>query len=142
MPAPEAPKAEPYVLPEDAIEERFLASTGPGGQNVNKVATAVQLRVDVTALRLAPAVYQRLKVLAGSRWVEGGAILVTAREHRTREANREAARARVAALVGRALVRPERRIKTKPTKASKERRLTGKATRSGVKAGRGKVQLD
>jgi ribosome-associated protein len=133
---------EPYTLPEDALEERFLASTGPGGQNVNKVATAVQLRVDVYALRLAPSVFQRLKALAGSRWVEGGAILVTAREHRTREANREAARARVAALVEQALVKPERRIKTKPTKASKERRLTGKATRAGVKAGRGKVRID
>jgi ribosome-associated protein len=136
------PAAEPYVLPEEALEERFLASTGPGGQNVNKVATAVQLRVDVYALRLAPSVFQRLKALAGSRWVEGGAILVTAREHRTREANREAARARVAALVEQALVKPERRIKTKPTKASKERRLTGKATRAGVKAGRGKVRID
>ena len=137
MPAP-----EPFVLPEDAIEERFLAATGPGGQNVNKVATSVQLRVDVTALRLSPPVFQRLKALAGSRWVEGGAILVTARAHRTREANREAARARVTALIEQALVRPERRIKTRPTKAAKERRLIAKATRSGVKAGRGKVRLD
>ena len=133
---------EPDHLPEDAIEERFLAATGPGGQNVNKVATAVQLRVDVYALGLPPAVFQRLKALAGSRWVEGGAILVTARQHRTREANREEARARVAALIEQAFVKPERRIKTKPTKASRERRLTAKATRSGVKAGRGKVRLD
>jgi len=133
---------EPYVLPEEALEERFLASTGPGGQNVNKVATAVQLRVDVYALRLPPSVFQRLKALAGSRWVEGGAILVTAREYRTREANREAARARIVAMIEQALVKPERRIKTKPTKASKERRLTAKSTRSGVKAGRGKVRID
>src|SRR6201994_4194441 len=117
------------AVPEDAIEERFFAATGPGGQNVNKVATAVQLRVDVYTLRLPPSAFPRLKALSGSAWVEGGAILVTAREHRTREANREAARARVAALVDQALVKPERRIKTKPTKASKERRLTGKATR-------------
>ena len=133
---------EPYVLPEDALEERFLASTGPGGQNVNKVATAVQLRVDVYALRLPPAVFQRLKALAGSRWVEGGAILVTAREHRTREANRDAARARITALIEQALIKPERRIRTKPTKASRERRLASKATHSGVKAGRGKVPVD
>jgi ribosome-associated protein len=134
--------SESYTIPEEAIEERFLAATGPGGQNVNKVATAVQLRVDVYALGLPPAVFQRLKVLAGSRWIEGGAILVTARRHRTRETNREEARSRVAALIEQAFVRPERRIKTKPTKASKERRLTAKATRSGVKAGRGKVPLD
>ncbi len=133
---------EPYALPEEALEERFLASTGPGGQNVNKVATAVQLRVDVYALRLPPSAFQRLKTLAGSRWVEGGAILVTAREYRTREANREAARARIVAMIEQAMVKPERRIKTKPTKASKERRLTAKSTRSGVKAGRGKVRID
>ena len=136
------PPPEPPPLPEEAIEERFLAATGPGGQNVNKVATAVQLRLDVYALGLAPAAFQRLKVLAGSRWNLDGSILVTARGHRTREANRAEARARVAALVAKALIRPERRIKTKPTKASKERRLGAKATRSSVKEGRGRPKLD
>ncbi len=136
------PPPDSYTLPEDAIEERFLPATGPGGQNVNKVATAVQLRLDVYALGLPPAVFQRLKVLAGSRWTSDGGILVTARSHRTREANREDARARVAALIVKAFVRPERRIKTKPTKASKERRLTAKSTRSGVKAGRGRPNLE
>jgi ribosome-associated protein len=131
---------EPFALPEDALEERFLAATGPGGQNVNKVATAVQLRVDVYALGLSPSVFQRLKTLAGSRWNLDGSILVTARAHRTREANREEARERVASLIRKALVRPERRVKTKPTKASKERRLTAKSTRSDVKAGRGRVR--
>jgi ribosome-associated protein len=134
--------SEPPPLPEHAIEERFLAATGPGGQNVNKLATAVQLRLDVYALGLAPSVYQRLKILAGSRWNLDGSILVTARSHRTREANRAEARERVADLVAKAMIRPERRIKTKPTKASRERRLGAKATRSSVKEGRGRPRLD
>ncbi len=137
MPPPEAPP-----LPEEALEERFLAGTGPGGQNVNKVATAVQMRLDVFALRLHPDVYARLRALAGSRWTQDGEIVITAREHRSREANREEARARLAALVARAHVRPVRRVKTKPSKSAKEKRLTGKAVRSDVKRGRGKVSFD
>ena len=129
-------------LPEAAIEERFLASTGPGGQNVNKVATAVQLRLDVYALRLAPDVYARLKILAGSRWTNDGEIIVTARTHRTQETNRAEARERLAALVGKAHERPVRRVKTKPSKAAKARRLDGKAIRGTVKKGRGKVDFD
>ena len=84
---------EPYILPEDALEERFLAATGPGGQNVNKVATAVQIRVDVFALRLVASVYARLKVIAGSKWTNDGEIVLTARSFRTQEANRADARA-------------------------------------------------
>ncbi|NIJ09608.1 ribosome-associated protein [Sphingomonas vulcanisoli] len=136
------PPIELQPLPEDALEERYLAATGPGGQNVNKVATAVQLRVDVYALRLPPDAFARLKVLAGSRWVEGGAILVTARRFRTREANRKDARDRIAALVAEALVRPERRIKTKPSKSAKAKRVEGKTIRGEIKRGRGKVSLD
>ncbi len=136
------PSAEWPPLPEDALEERFLAGTGPGGQNVNKVATAVQMRLDVYALGLAPAVYLRLKDLAGSRWTNDGEIVITAREYRSREANREEARARLAELVGKAHVVPARRVKTRPSKSAREKRMVGKAVRSDVKRGRGKVSLD
>lgn len=129
-------------LPEDAIEEKFLAATGPGGQNVNKVATAVQLRLDVFALRLHPDVYARLKQLAGSRWTQDGEIIITARRFRTQEANRLDARDRLAELISRAHQRPTRRVKTKPTRAAKEHRLTGKSLRSDVKKGRGKIRID
>jgi ribosome-associated protein len=129
-------------LPEDALEERFLAATGPGGQNVNKVATAVQLRLDVYALRLAPDIFARLKTLAGSRWTLDGGIVVTARRFRTREANREDARARLAELVAEAHVRPERRIKTKPSKAAKAKRVDAKARTGAIKKGRARPNLD
>ena len=129
-------------LPEEALEEVFLAGTGPGGQNVNKVATAVQMRLDVYALRLLPAVYVRLKTLAGSRWTNDGEIVIMARSHRTREANRADARERLAALVAKAHRLPQRRIKTKPSKSAKEKRMVGKAVRGEVKRGRGKVDLD
>jgi ribosome-associated protein len=136
------PSPEPPALPEEALSERFLAATGPGGQNVNKVATAVQLRLDVYALRLAPDVFARLKASAGSRWVEGGAILVTARRFRTREANREDARARLAELVAAAHIRPERRVKTKPSRAAKAERRDGKAQRGAVKRARARPQVE
>lgn len=134
--------SEPFPLPEDALEERFLAATGPGGQNVNKVATAVQIRLDVFALRLLPAVYARLKTLAGSKWTNDGEIVLTARSFRTQEANRADARARLADMVAKAHVAPVRRIKTKPSKSAKEKRLTGKSIRGDVKKGRGKVSFD
>ncbi len=137
MPSPEA-----TLLPEDALEERFLAGTGPGGQNVNKVATAVQMRLDVFALRLHPDVYARLRTLAGSRWTNDGEIVITAREHRSREANREEARARLAEMVARAHIRPVRRVKTKPSRSAKEKRMVGKAVRADVKRGRGKVSME
>lgn len=135
-------RSETYVLPEEAISESFIASSGPGGQNVNKVATAVQLRVDVFKLGLSPPVYARLKELAGSRMTSGGELVVTARSYRTQEANREDARGRVAELIAKAHVRQPKRIKTKASRAAKAKRMEAKAQRSSVKAARGKVRLD
>ena len=136
------PRAEPPPLPESALEERFLAATGPGGQNVNKVATAVQLRLDVFALGLAPDVYRRLKLLAGSRWAGEGEIIVTARSHRMREANRAEARDRLATLVAAARLRPVRRVATKPTRAAKAKRVEAKTARGAIKRGRGRIAED
>ena len=127
------------IVPEDAIEEKFLAATGPGGQNVNKVATACQLRVDGFKLGLDPVSWARLKELAGSRMTSGGTIVITARRFRTQEANREDARKRLAEMLVAARHRDPRRVKTKPSKAAKARRVDTKKARSGVKAGRGRV---
>ena len=129
-------------LPEEALSESFIAASGPGGQNVNKVATAVQLRCDVFRLRLAPAVFQRLKTLAGSRMTAGGEIVITARRFRTQEANRHDARARLADLLARAHERQEKRVRTKPTRAAKARRVDEKKGRGAIKAGRARVNLD
>ena len=131
-----------YDLPEDLLEETFLASTGPGGQNVNKVATACQLRVDVFALGLQPYAFRQLKVLAGSKMTMNGELIVTARSHRTREANRADARARVIELIDRAHIRQARRVATKPSKAAKARRVDAKKGRSTVKKNRGNVSFD
>ena len=132
----------PFELPEEALSETFLAASGPGGQNVNKVATACQLRCDVFKLGLAPYAYQRLKELAGSRMTESGEIIITARSYRTQEANREDARARLAELIEKAHIRHAKRIKTKPSRAAKAKRVDTKKARSAVKEGRGKVRLD
>ncbi len=133
---------EPPPLPEAAISEKFLAASGPGGQNVNKVATACQLRVDIAALGLHPDAYRRLRTLAGSRLTAGGELVITAQRFRTQEANRADARARAAALVAKALVRPQRRVATKPGKAAKARRIDEKKARGGIKAARGRVSID
>ena len=134
--------SEPYVVPEDALAETFIASSGPGGQNVNKVATAVQLRCDVFKLHLRPDVYRRLKELAGSKMTGGGEIVITARTHRSQDANREEARARLAELIVKAHIRPARRIKTKVSRAAKAKRVEGKKQRGAVKQGRGRISLD
>ncbi len=131
-----------FDLPEEALEEKFLAGTGPGGQNVNKVATVCQLRVDVYALGLAPDVYRRLKDLAGSKMTSKGELILVARSHRTQDGNRQAARERLLHLLQKAHVRPEKRIKTKPGKAAKEKRLQSKSVRSTVKKNRGKVGME
>lgn len=134
--------SEPFILPEDALEEKFLASTGPGGQNVNKVATAVQLRCDVFKLGLSPPVYARLKQLAGSRMTGEGEILITARKYRTQDANRTEARQRLEDLIAKAHVAKPKRIRTKVSRAAKARRVEGKKQRSAVKQGRSKPSLD
>ena len=131
-----------FDLPEELLEETFLASTGPGGQNVNKVATACPLRVDVYALGLQPYAFRQLKILAGSKMTLAGELIVTARSHRTREANRQDARARVIELIDRAHIRQPRRVATKPSKAAKAKRVDAKKGRSTIKKNRGKVSFD
>jgi ribosome-associated protein len=135
-------KPEDVVIPEEALSERFLAATGPGGQNVNKVATACQLRVDVFRLGLSPHAYERLKTIAGSKMTIGGELIITARRYRTQEANREDARSRLAEMIAEAHIVQARRRPTKPSKAAKAKRVDQKKGRSAVKAGRGKVSWD
>lgn len=124
------------------VSESFIAATGPGGQNVNKVATAVQLRLDVYALRLEPAVYERFKLLAGSRMTAKGELVLTARRFRTQEANRADARDRLAKLLEEAQNLPEKRAKSRLNRVGKTQRLAGKKRRGEVKAGRGRVSFD
>lgn len=130
------------AVPAEAVEERFLAATGPGGQNVNKVATACQLRVDVFRLGLSPETFRRLRVLAGSRMTAGGEIVLVARRFRSQEANRRDARERLAELLAEAERREARRVASKPSRSAKARRVETKKGRGVVKAGRGRVAVD
>ena len=131
-----------FDIPEDALEERFLTGGGPGGQNVNKVATAVQLRVNLFRLGLPPYAYRKIRELAGSRLTSANEILIQANRFRTQEANRQDARDRLADMIAKAHERDPRRIATKPGKAAKARRVDAKKARSSVKQGRGKVRMD
>jgi ribosome-associated protein len=120
-------------------EESFLAGSGPGGQNANKVATEVQLRVNIYALRLPPPVFARLRTLAGSKLTASGDLLITARQHRTQEANRTAARDKLAEMLEQAHKAPKKRAKTRVNRVGKVQRLKAKKARGEVKAKRGKV---
>ncbi|HBA61572.1 MAG TPA: aminoacyl-tRNA hydrolase [Elusimicrobia bacterium] len=126
---------QPYLRP-GSFEEKFVRSGGHGGQNVNKVATSVQLRFFPALSGLAPEVQARLKTLAGSKLTEEGDVLILASEYRTQEQNRQAARARLLELIQRALRPPRRRRATKPSYGSKQRRLETKKIRSDVKQSR------
>jgi ribosome-associated protein len=130
-------------LDDDELQESFVRSSGPGGQNVNKVSTAVQLRFDVRRSPSLPNdVAIRLMRLAGSRLTKDGVLVLIAQNNRTQERNRAEARERLFALIREAAVKPIPRRATKPTKASKAKRVEGKKIRSGIKSMRGKVSFD
>ncbi len=131
------------TLPEEELEFRFYRAGGPGGQNVNKVATAVQMRFDArNSPSLTEPVRARLMKLAGSRLTLDGVIVITAVRYRTQERNRADAVERLQEMIDKALIAPTYRVPTRPTRASKERRLVAKSKRGDIKSGRGKPTLD
>ena len=135
-------RPEDIEIPEEALSETFLAATGPGGQNVNKVATAVQLRADLFKLGLHPEVYERLRGIAGRRITSAGELLITARRFRTQEANRTDARRRLAEMIAAAHIVQAKRKPTRVPRSVKAQRVDNKRQRSAVKRGRGKVEFD
>jgi len=122
------------VIDDREVEERFVRASGPGGQNVNKVSTAVELRFDVRASSLSSAMKARLLALAASRVTADGVLLIDSREHRTQARNREAARERLVELIAQAARTPRRRKATRPGRAAREKRLDAKKLRGQVKA--------
>ena len=131
------------TIAESELRERFVRASGPGGQNVNKVASAVELRFDAArSLALTDEIRERLKTLAGSRMTADGILVIDARRFRTQAENREDARERLAALVRQASIRPRRRRKTRPTSAAVERRIVTKRQRAETKARRGRISGD